>query len=153
MAENGEKSITAPVIVLREPSGAPAFVRQMSSRVNISFKRRYGERWQEVRPGIRRISREAEILMPARERWWRAFIQSDPRRHLVDYFQAGDARGPYGYLRELGLRPSNDQPSEFFSVWRPTTLDAMRMLFEGTAVGKASAAPRCRERVRLFRPH
>ena len=81
---------------------------------------------------------EAEAILSPRERWWRAFVQSDPRRHLAEYFKEGDERGPYGFLRSKGLRPMvTSEASEFFTVWRPTTIDAMRMLFEGTAVGKA----------------
>ena len=68
--------------------------------------------------------------------WVKAFLEQDPRRHLVDYFKPGDERGPYGYLRAQGLRPRG-APSKHFAIWRPTSLDAMRMLFDGSATGKA----------------
>ena len=126
----------------KPPAGKPTeFKRTTSSRVSGSFKKHHGERWEIVpeRPGRRRISREStekSVLTP-KERWWRAFIRSDPRQHLAEYFKAGDQRGPYGYLRALEMRPREGERSEYFSVWRPTSLQAMRMLFEGTAVGKA----------------
>ena len=75
--------------------------------------------------------------MSPQERWWRAFVHCDPRRHLAEFFRDGDSRGPFGYLREKGMRPISGETGEYFSVWRPTSMDAMRMLFVGTAVGKA----------------
>jgi hypothetical protein len=53
----------------------------------------------------------------------------------MKYFRPGDSRGPLGYLRSNELRPSGDR-SFFFSVWRPTSLDALRMMMVGDAVGK-----------------
>ena len=67
--------------------------------------------------------------------WLRSFIASDPRHGLADFFKPGDERGPFGYLRAQGLRPCG-AASEFFSVWRPTSITAIRMLFDGTATGK-----------------
>ena len=66
---------------------------------------------------------------PSKGKWVRAFLGQDPRRQLVEYFKPGDQRGPYGYLRAQGLRP-NGPPSTHFAVWRPTSVTAMRMLFE-----------------------
>ena len=67
--------------------------------------------------------------------WIKSFTASDPRHHLADFFKPGDERGPFGCLRMQGLRPRGPS-SEYFSVWRPTSLTAIRMLFEGTATGK-----------------
>ena len=67
--------------------------------------------------------------------WARSFLRADPRQHLVDYFKPGDERGPFGYLRAQGLRP-NGPPANYFSIWRPTSLTAIRMLYDGTATGK-----------------
>ena len=69
-------------------------------------------------------------------RWRSSFVKGDPRRQIVEYFKPGDARGPYGYLRALGTRPGTGPSSCFFSVWRPTSLTAMRMMYDGTAIGK-----------------
>jgi hypothetical protein len=70
-----------------------------------------------------------------RRAWVKSFKASDPRHHLVEYFKPGDERGPFGFLRAQDLRPRGP-PSTFFSVWRPTSLTAIRMLFDGTATGK-----------------
>ena len=67
--------------------------------------------------------------------WYRSFKAADPRQHLVDFFKPGDERGPYGYLRAQGLRPRG-APAHYFSIWRPTSLTAIRMLYDGTATGK-----------------
>ena len=118
----------------------PSFVRQLSSRVSGSFRKSYGDRWvaDDWAGDGATLNTIADSNLSPKERWWRAFIRCDPRRHLAEYFRSGDERGPYGYLRALDSRPTlNGPPSQFFSVWRPTSLDAMRMLFEGTAVGKA----------------
>lgn len=120
------------------PAGLPVkFVRQMSSRVSLSFKKQYGDRWALDGLGEKTVNAKADVTLSPKERWWRAFVRCDPRRHLAEYFRAGDERGPYGYLRALNARPSEGNASRFFSVWRPTSIHAMRMLFEGTAVGKA----------------
>lgn len=71
----------------------------------------------------------------SRGMWYESFLLSDPRQHLVDYFRAGDERGPFGYLREQGLRPTGP-PSHYFAVWRPTSMTAIRKLFLGAARGK-----------------
>ena len=70
-----------------------------------------------------------------RSSWTRSFLESDPRRHVAEYFKPGDERGPYGYLRAQGLRPKGAS-TEYFAVWRPTSLTAIRMLFDGSATGK-----------------
>ncbi|KAK3247033.1 hypothetical protein CYMTET_43457 [Cymbomonas tetramitiformis] len=68
-------------------------------------------------------------------RWMRSFIQTDPRKQIEEFFRKGDERGPLGYLRREGLIPRG-QVSSFFTVWRPTSLDAIRMMMEGRATGK-----------------
>ena len=68
--------------------------------------------------------------------WRNTFVACDPRRQILDYFRPGDHRGPYGYLRAIGERPGKGASSHFFSVWRPTSLIALRMMVDGTATGK-----------------
>lgn len=68
--------------------------------------------------------------------WAQSFVESDPRRLILEYFRPGDSRGPRGLLKFKGLT-SNGKPSEFFSVWRPTSMDAVRMLMRGDATGKS----------------
>ena len=66
-----------------------------------------------------------------------SFAKQDPRRQIADFFRPGDHRGPFGLLASQGLTPSGDgDPSRFFSVWRPTSMDALRMMIEGRACGK-----------------
>lgn len=67
--------------------------------------------------------------------WVQGFLASDPRNRIADFFRQGDERGPCGYLRRLREKPHGER-SQHFSVWRPTSLDALRMLFDGSACGK-----------------
>ena len=84
----------------------------------------------------RLTSRQSSSIGTSRRQLWRkAFLEQDPRRHLVDFFKPGDERGPFGYLRAQGMRPKG-APSEHFAVWRPTSVTALRMMFEGSATGK-----------------
>ena len=69
-------------------------------------------------------------------RWLQTFNGLDPRQQIADYFRAGDSRGPGGLLDEKKLEPRPGESSSFFSVWRPTSMDAIRMMMEGRAVGK-----------------
>ena len=69
-------------------------------------------------------------------RWLQTFNGLDPRQQIADYFRAGDSRGPGGLLDEQKLEPRPGESSSFFSVWRPTSMDAIRMMMEGRAVGK-----------------
>lgn len=62
-------------------------------------------------------------------------LLGDPRQQLLEFFAAGDARGPKGVLHSHAWQPSG-QPSEYFSVWRPTSLDAINLMMEGRATGK-----------------
>ena len=49
----------------------------------------------------------------------------------------GDKRGPCGFLRDNKMKLSSEgEPSQFFSVWRPTSMIALRMMLEGRATGK-----------------
>jgi len=68
-------------------------------------------------------------------KWVHSFLKADPRRQLADFFRPGDHRGPLGVLHSKGLIPEGE-PSSFFTVWRPTSMDAIRMMIEGTATGK-----------------
>jgi len=67
--------------------------------------------------------------------WIKSVMDTDPRRQIVNYFGPGDSRGPGGYLRANNLEQSGP-PSQFFSVWRPTSMSAIRMMMDGTACGK-----------------
>ena len=69
-------------------------------------------------------------------RWLQTFNGLDPRQQIADYFRAGDSRGPGGLLDEQKLEQRPGESSSFFSVWRPTSMDAIRMMMEGRAVGK-----------------
>ena len=62
-------------------------------------------------------------------------MDADPRRKIMNFFKPGDERGPLGHLRANGMVPTGT-PSAFFSVWRPTSNDAMRMMMDGLATGK-----------------
>ena len=61
---------------------------------------------------------------------------ADPRTHLFEFFRAGDERGPMGVLRNHKLSPKDPPTTDFFSVWRPTSLDAINMMMDGKATGK-----------------
>jgi len=89
----------------------------------------------KAQPSSASRSLREESKQSVKSLWVRAFLDCDPRRHIVDFFKPGDERGPYGYLRAQGLRPRG-APTAHFAVWRPTSMDAMRMLFDGTATGK-----------------
>ena len=75
------------------------------------------------------------VIRSGQNLWYKSFLLSDPRQHLVEFFKPGDERGPYGFLREQGLRP-HGAPSHYFAVWRPTSITAIRKLFVGSARGK-----------------
>jgi hypothetical protein len=71
-------------------------------------------------------------------RWSESFLAADPRHQILEYFRPGDHRGPLGLLKALGEKPAGDHPtSSFFSIWRPTSMDALRMMMEGRATGKS----------------
>lgn len=67
--------------------------------------------------------------------WGRSFRNSDPRWQVMEFFRPGDRRGPLGYLRRHNLVPEGEV-SEYFTVWRPTSMSAIRMMIEGNATGK-----------------
>ena len=70
--------------------------------------------------------------------WMDTFASSDPRKQLANFFMDGDNRGPLGYLLEQGLMRAADPEaqSQHFAVYRPTSLDAIRMMMTGMATGK-----------------
>jgi len=80
-------------------------------------------------------SRESRRLSK-RGSWAFSFLDADPRRQILEYFMPGDERGPSGLLQSNRWTPSGNATSTFFSVWRPTSLDAIRMMIEGKATGK-----------------
>ena len=67
-----------------------------------------------------------------------SFTSSDPRKQLANFFLDGDNRGPLGYLLEKGLPQAADPSaqSQHFAVYRPTSMDAIRMMMTGMATGK-----------------
>lgn len=67
--------------------------------------------------------------------WASSFVDADPRHQIREFFMPGDDRGPAGLLKAQGLSPRGPT-SHFFSVWRPTSLDAIRMMITGRATGK-----------------
>ena len=70
--------------------------------------------------------------------WMESFTSSDPRKQLANFFLDGDNRGPLGYLLEKGLPQAADPAaqSQHFAVYRPTSMDAIRMMMTGMATGK-----------------
>ena len=68
-------------------------------------------------------------------RWCRSFVARDPRHQILEYFKPGDGRGPLGYLHDHHVA-AQGPPSSFFSVWRPTSLKAIKMMMHGSATGK-----------------
>ena len=70
--------------------------------------------------------------------WMESFTSSDPRKQLANFFMNGDNRGPLGYLLEKGLPKAADPAaqSQHFAVYRPTSMDAIRMMMTGMATGK-----------------
>ena len=82
------------------------------------------------------VSRLSQRTSRASQLWARSLMCADPRRKIMEYFKPGDERGPLGYLRSLGSAPTGEVSSSFFAVWRPTSLEAIRMMMDGTATGK-----------------
>lgn len=71
-----------------------------------------------------------------RVNWVHKFLAQDPRHQIARFFKSGDHRGPLGYLQDKRLKLDLNRQSSFFSVWRPTSNDAIRMMMEGRATGK-----------------
>ena len=143
MAARPANSIKFMAEYLSKRSGGPE-TPQRSLSLNVeaaggaSPSESFARRSPRVSVKQTKVNRDIVITvdLSARAQWVKAFLDCDPRRHLCDYFKPGDERGPFGYLRAQGLRPRGP-PSHHFAVWRPTSLDAMRMLFDGSACGKA----------------
>lgn len=88
--------------------------------------------------------------------WVESVIESDPRHQIRDFFRRGDRRGPMGYLKAIESEPDGETFSRFFAVWRPTSMDAIRMMMEGRATGKVGskcAWHRCRDEALLHVAH
>ena len=79
------------------------------------------ENWQRTRRRLRM--------------WWKCFVQTDPRRHILQYFQPGDSSGPSGYLAAKRKAPAGGR-SDYFCVWRPTSIKAISLMMQGKATGK-----------------
>ena len=143
MAARPANSIKFMAEYLSKRSGGPeAPQRSLSLNVEAAGGASPSESFARRSPRVSvkqtKVNRDIVITvdLSARAQWVKAFLDCDPRRHLCDYFKPGDERGPFGYLRAQSLRPRGP-PSHHFAVWRPTSLDAMRMLFDGSACGKA----------------
>ena len=70
-------------------------------------------------------------------KWESSFVQADPRRQILEFFRPGDERGPGGLLKARDWTPSGKVTSTYFTVWRPTSLDAIRTMMSGQATGKS----------------
>mmetsp|Transcript_70645 Transcript_70645/g.133260 ORF Transcript_70645/g.133260 Transcript_70645/m.133260 type:complete len:556 (+) Transcript_70645:79-1746(+) len=62
----------------------------------------------------------------------------DPRKVISNFFEKGDSRGPHGALRVRGLEPEPTTigESSWFSVFRPTSRDAIAKMLSGQGIGK-----------------
>ena len=88
---------------------------------------------------MHRSSRRGSGARPVTKTWlnWGdSFVDTDPRQQIREFFRPGDERGPAGLLRSLRAIPSGRCVSTYFTVWRPTSLDAIRMMMAGRATGK-----------------
>uniref|UniRef100_A0A7S2DY20 Anthrax toxin edema factor central domain-containing protein n=1 Tax=Octactis speculum TaxID=3111310 RepID=A0A7S2DY20_9STRA len=66
------------------------------------------------------------------------FDKNDPRHGIAKFFGDGDSRGPAGYLEEKCLEKRDDEEtSEFFTVWRPTSNRAIKLMESGLGTGKS----------------
>jgi cAMP-dependent protein kinase regulator len=61
----------------------------------------------------------------------------DPRKLISDFFANGDSRGPLGNLKRKNLSPNAKHGvSEWLSVFRPCSRDAISKMLNGNGVGK-----------------
>jgi hypothetical protein len=91
-------------------------------------------------------------MLASFSKWTDSLVDVDPRKQILRFFMTGDERGPAGVVEHLeaasptgakDARTSRREAaaegrlSEYFSVWRPTSLDAIRMMMMGRATGKS----------------
>jgi hypothetical protein len=74
-------------------------------------------------PLNRQVTRQATRKMTlkrqdSRKEWATSFLDTDPRRDILQFFEPGDERGPKGLLRSKSLEPSGNVETRYFSVWR-----------------------------------
>ena len=131
------KAVATATPVVLDTAAAPA-TAPTALAAAASFKKRSFKARRRASIGGRRVSTLFDFHVPGRVRanWVHSFLVQDPRHQIARYFKPGDHRGPLGYLLDHRLRPRVDQHSSFFSVWRPTSMDAIRMMMEGRATGK-----------------
>merc|ERR1712137_757326 len=60
--------------------------------------------------------------------------EADPRKRIADFYKQGDGRGPGGGLTMTDA--SVGEQTSWFSVFRPTSRDAIQKMLSGSAVGK-----------------
>ena len=136
-ARNSETQPERPTVRLSEGPTPTASRKSTGSRYSFG-----GEELDEIQFAANIIgtwqaltTKKETPKMARRSSWRQAFVNSDPRRNIVDFFKPGDHRGPLGLLDAIGEEPEGS-PSSFFSVWRPTSLDSIRMMMLGKATGK-----------------
>ena len=82
------------------------------------------------------LERHDAVTLDHSTRWTHSFMDMDPRRQIMHFFHPGDERGPLGHLRAMNMLPARGKPSSYFTVFRPTSMDALRMMMQGRATGK-----------------
>ncbi|CAJ1383362.1 unnamed protein product [Effrenium voratum] len=61
----------------------------------------------------------------------------DPRQLLADFLCAGDDRGPGGFLQQQALlKRADGDDTKWFAVFRPTSVDAINKMMDGSGTGK-----------------
>jgi len=64
---------------------------------------------------------------------------TDPRKSIYEFYQEGDLSGPAGFLRQSGassVAGSADEPTSWFSVYRPCAPDSISKMIGREGVGK-----------------
>eukprot|EP00550_Attheya_septentrionalis_P000144 CAMPEP_0198287866 /NCGR_PEP_ID=MMETSP1449-20131203/6552_1 /TAXON_ID=420275 /ORGANISM="Attheya septentrionalis, Strain CCMP2084" /LENGTH=792 /DNA_ID=CAMNT_0043985917 /DNA_START=125 /DNA_END=2503 /DNA_ORIENTATION=+ len=82
------------------------------------------------------------LLFMRAQHWAGGFLRLDPRWQIYTFFNQIAQEGAE-HIEQGGFRPELASPllkyffkASVFSVWRPTSLDAIRMMMEGRATGK-----------------
>jgi hypothetical protein len=121
----------------RPPSSSSASSSASASAHKIGVHRCASRHVARTRPlRVHAASDTPHASPTSRAKWVHTFLGHDPRRQICNFFKPGDHRGPLGYLQDKRLKPDPNHTSSFFSVWRPTSMDAIRMMVEGRATGK-----------------
>uniref|UniRef100_A0A7S2G2G8 Uncharacterized protein n=1 Tax=Haptolina brevifila TaxID=156173 RepID=A0A7S2G2G8_9EUKA len=67
--------------------------------------------------------------------WTESFMATDPRKQLYELFQPGTE--PSALEQAIWAQMGGQTASSYFTVWRPTSYDAIRLMMEGKATGKS----------------